>query len=176
MKELTAKQELFVKEYLVDGNATQSAIRAGYSEKTAYSIGNENLRKPEIQKAIDEEKLKRNQRLHINQDYVLQRLIDIDQLDVAEILDENGVLLPVSQWSKKWRQSIASFEIFETDEEGRVTKIKFPDKLKNLDLLGKHVQVSAWASTTKVDVTTNGKDYSPPIFNITGVEPNGSSS
>ncbi len=49
---LTAKQQRFVEEYLVDLNATQAAIRAGYSERTAGSVGNENLKKPEIQKAI----------------------------------------------------------------------------------------------------------------------------
>lgn len=54
---LTAKQRRFVQEYLIDLNATQAAIRAGYSKKTAYSIGPENLEKPEIRKAI-EEKLK----------------------------------------------------------------------------------------------------------------------
>ena len=52
MAELTAKQQRFVDEYLVDLNATQAAIRACYSKKTAYSIGGENLRKPEIKKAI----------------------------------------------------------------------------------------------------------------------------
>ena len=46
---MTEKQKLFCEEYLIDLNATQAALRAGYSEKTAYSIGNENLKKPEIQ-------------------------------------------------------------------------------------------------------------------------------
>ena len=50
MANLTPKQQRFVEEYLIDLNATQSAIRAGYSEKTAYSVGHENLKKPEIQK------------------------------------------------------------------------------------------------------------------------------
>ena len=54
MANLTPKQQRFVEEYLIDLNATQAAIRAGYSEKTAYSVGHENLKKPEIQKAIQE--------------------------------------------------------------------------------------------------------------------------
>ena len=49
---MTAKQQLFVDEYLIDLNATQAALRAGYSEKTARSIGAENLSKPDIEKAI----------------------------------------------------------------------------------------------------------------------------
>lgn len=54
MAVLTTKQQRFVDEYLIDFNATQAAIRAGYSENTAYSIGNENLSKPDIKNAIDE--------------------------------------------------------------------------------------------------------------------------
>ncbi len=76
---LTAKQSLFVKEYLVDLNATQAAIRAGYSEKTAGQIGDENLKKPKIanliQKAMDE----RVERVEINADEVL--------MDLAEMRD-----------------------------------------------------------------------------------------
>lgn len=49
---MTEKQKRFCEEYLIDLNATQAALRAGYSEKTAYSIGNENLKKPEIQEYI----------------------------------------------------------------------------------------------------------------------------
>ena len=53
---MTDKQKRFCDEYLIDLNATQAAIRAGYSSKTAYSIGNENLKKPELQKYIEERK------------------------------------------------------------------------------------------------------------------------
>ena len=61
---LTAKQQRFCDEYLIDLNATQAAIRAGYSEKTAYSTGNENMKKPEIKAYIDERlKEMENQRI-----------------------------------------------------------------------------------------------------------------
>lgn len=60
---MTAKQELFIREYLVDFNATQAAIRAGYSSRTAYSIGNELLRKPEISQAIDAAMTERRNKL-----------------------------------------------------------------------------------------------------------------
>lgn len=74
---LTAKQELFCKEYMVDLNATQAAIRAGYSEKTSYSIGEENLKKPEIAKYIQKAMNKRSQKVEIDADYVLQGIKDI---------------------------------------------------------------------------------------------------
>lgn len=73
---LTAKQNLFVKEYLVDLNATQAAIRAGYSEKTAHDIGCENLKKPNIAKAIQEAMDARSQRTEITADYVLTGIQD----------------------------------------------------------------------------------------------------
>ena len=62
MEKLTAKQARFVSEYIIDFNATQAAVRAGYSEKTAYWIGTENLRKPEIEKAIKKHQDKASKR------------------------------------------------------------------------------------------------------------------
>lgn len=68
---MNAKQALFVQEYLVDFNATQAAIRAGYSAKTARAVGHENLTKPDISYAIREATKVRGDRLGINQDYVV---------------------------------------------------------------------------------------------------------
>ena len=72
MANLTPKQQRFVEEYLIDLNATQSAIRAGYSEKTAAVIGAENLIKPNIAKAIQEAQNKLSERTGITQEYVLR--------------------------------------------------------------------------------------------------------
>jgi len=76
LKKLTAKQESFVAEYLIDLNATQAAIRAGYSEKTAYSIGQENLTKPEIAAAVAAAQAERSERTEVTQDYVLTAIRD----------------------------------------------------------------------------------------------------
>ena len=62
---LTDKQEMFCREYLVDLNATQAAIRAGYSDKTARSVGNENLTKPDIEKRIQELMSSRSEHLRL---------------------------------------------------------------------------------------------------------------
>lgn len=75
MAKLTPKQQLFVDEYLIDLNATQAAIRAGYSEKTAYSIGDENLKKPEIKKAIEQAQQERQKRTLVTQDDVIRGLL-----------------------------------------------------------------------------------------------------
>lgn len=149
---LTAKQQRFVEEYLIDLNATQAAIRAGYSEKTARQIGEQNLSKLDIAKAIQSGKAERLKRTAINADYVLNRLVEIDQMDVADILQADGSLKAIQDWPKVWRQYIAGMDLAEMfegrgDERemvGILKKIKWPDKLKNLELLGKHIDVSAF--------------------------------
>ncbi|UEH06680.1 terminase small subunit [Pseudomonas sp. HN8-3] len=158
---LTQKQRLFVDEYLIDLNATQAAIRAGYSKRTAGQIGDENLKKPQIAQAIKEAMDSRSQRVQINADYVLNRLVEIDQLDVLDILRDDMSFKPLSEWPKGWRQYLVGFDIAEMFEGsgedrsmvGLMKKIKWPDKVKNLELLGKHVAVSAFREQVEVNVT-----------------------
>lgn len=76
-KKLTDKQERFIQEYMIDFNATQSAIRAGYSAKTAYSIGEENLRKPEIKLRIEELQAEVIKDIKITKERLLNDLNDI---------------------------------------------------------------------------------------------------
>ncbi|HAA07674.1 MAG TPA: terminase small subunit [Acinetobacter schindleri] len=145
MANLTPKQQRFVEEYLIDLNATQAAIRAGYSEKTAKSIGQENLTKPDIQKAIEEAQNKRTEQTQIDAAYVLRRLVEIDQMDVLDIMDDQMKIRPVNEWPKVWRQYVVNLENLElSDGEGCFKKIKWPDKVKNLELLGRHVSVGAF--------------------------------
>ena len=71
---MTNKQQLFVGEYLIDFNATQAAIRAGYSENAAEAIGFENLRKPKIEKAIADALKERRERYEITEERVLEEI------------------------------------------------------------------------------------------------------
>ncbi|RZN87724.1 terminase small subunit [Acinetobacter johnsonii] len=145
MAGLTDKQQRFVDEYLIDLNATQAAIRAGYSEKTAAAIGAENLIKPNIQNAIQEAQAKRQEQTQIDAAYVLRRLVEIDQMDVLDIMDDQMKIRPVNEWPKVWRQYVVNLENLElSDGEGCFKKIKWPDKVKNLELLGRHVSVGAF--------------------------------
>ncbi|WP_159282195.1 terminase small subunit [Rahnella variigena] len=148
---LTDKQEMFCREYLIDLNATQAAIRAGYSENTARKIGSENLTKPDVQNRIAELKLERNEQVNIDAAYVLRRLVEIDQMDVLDILKEDGGLKSISEWPKVWRTTLSGFDINtsitnfdETTIENILKKVKWPDKVKNLELLGKHISVMAF--------------------------------
>ena len=92
MTELTPKQERFVREYLIDLNATQAAIRAGYSEKTAYSIGQENLTKPVIKAAVKAAQEQVAERLGITRTWVLTNLKTVAErcMQAAPVLDRSG--------------------------------------------------------------------------------------
>ena len=105
MTKLTKKQQCFVDEYLIDLNATQAAIRAGYSEATAKDIGCENLAKPNIKSAIDKALKERSERTKIDADWLLRRLAAEAEADLADIYDRaTGALKPVHEWPKIWRQ------------------------------------------------------------------------
>lgn len=97
MTKLTDKQELFCREYLVELNATQAAIRAGYSQKTSEQLSYKLLQKTSVQNYIQELKQQRYERNKINADYVLKRLVEIDQMDIADILTPSGDSLPIKE-------------------------------------------------------------------------------
>lgn len=157
---LNAKQDMFCREYLIDLNATQAAIRAGYSVKTANRIAAQLLSKLVIQNRIAELKLQRNEEVGIDAAYVLRRLVEIDRMDVLDILNDDGSLKAISQWPKTWRITLQGLDIAKTvqnfNEETAETilkKIKWPDKVKNLELLGKHVSVQAFKEQIEQKVT-----------------------
>jgi len=92
MAELTAKQEMFIREYLIDLNGAQAAIRAGYSANSARQIADENLSKPYIKEAIEKAKSERQEELGLNAEWVLKRLkLIADRCIQAEpVLDKKG--------------------------------------------------------------------------------------
>lgn len=175
MARLTEKQARFVAEYLVDMNATEAAKRAGYSEKTAYSIGFENLRKPEIQEAIQAAMAERAKRTEITQDMVLRELAKVafsNGTDFARvvstpaqttIVDEEGnvqqVIRPVQrvelidtdQLSPDKRAAIAGIK------EGKFgIEVKGYDKIKALELLGQHLGMFTGKEGQKDDSSDDG--------------------
>lgn len=155
MAKLTDKQELFAREYLKDLNATQAAIRAGYSEKTAQVQSSRLLSNAMVQDRIAELKSERNEEVGIDAAYVLRRLVEIDQMDVLDILLPNGELKPIKDWPKTWRTTLSGMDVTEMpgDVPGFLKKIKWPDKIKNLELLGKHVVVQAFKENVKNEHT-----------------------
>lgn len=158
MANLTPKQQRFVEEYLIDLNATQAYIRAGYTVKndeTASVMASRLLGNDKVQATIQEALKARQERTQIDSDYVLKRLVEIDQMDVLDIMDDDGNVKPLRDWPKIWRQYISNIETISMDDgEGWLKKIKWPDKVKNLELLGKHVSVGAFKD--KIEHTGKG--------------------
>mgnify|MGYP003595538843 CR=1 FL=1 len=145
---LSAKHEAFCREYIKDFNGTQAAARAGYSERTSNEQSSRLLANANIQARIAELQSERSERVQIDADYVLRRLHEIDQLDVADILTDAGDFLPIKQWPKAWRISLSAIDIQiinSGDTEAITKKVKWPDKIRNLELLGKHIGVNAFA-------------------------------
>ena len=134
---MTKKQKLFVDEYLIDLNATQAAIRAGYSPDTAGSIGGENLKKPEISAAIAKAMAERSRRTGINQDRILQEIAKLALVNIDDVVDlETGKIKDSA--TKEDLACIQSIKIKPT-EFGTEREIKFYDKKGSLEMAGKHL-------------------------------------
>ncbi|HHS9689885.1 TPA: terminase small subunit [Klebsiella michiganensis] len=166
-KPLTAMQEAYAQEYTkCPENQTQAAINAGFSPKTAAVKASVMMRDERIQKRIAELMEERNKRLRVSADYVLLRLVEIDQMDVLDILNDDMSIKPVSEWPKVWRQYLTGFELAdmfegrgdEKEPVGILKKIKWPDKVKNLELIGKHVDVNAFKERLEVSGTVTIAD------------------
>lgn len=140
MEKLTPKQEHFCEEYLIDLNATQAAIRAGYSEKTANRIASELLSKLDIQEKITELKAERSKRTEITQDRVVKELAAMafaKATDYAQIADVGGkvavMLTPTAQLTKAQQAGIVGIKQTQAGIEVKL------DKTKALELLGRHL-------------------------------------
>ena len=143
---LTLKQERFVQEYLVDLNATAAAKRAGYSDKTAYSAGQRLLKNVEIQSAMQEAIQSRERRTEITQDRVIQELAKAAFFDVRKMFDKNGKPLDIPALDEDTAAALVGLDVQDVvdndgDYVGYVKKYKMADKLKALELLGKHLGV-----------------------------------
>lgn len=130
MTKMTLKQQRFADEYIITGNATQAAIKAGYSEKTAKVIGNENLTKPYIKKYIDER---------------------LEQLESEKIASQQEVL---SYLSSVMRGEMTEQTLRSVGESGQVIAeidVGAKDRIKAAELLGKRYKL--WTDKSEVDVT-----------------------
>ena len=151
---LTPRQQAFVDEYLVDLNATQAAIRAGYSAKTAHEQASRLLANAKIASAVADAKKARSERTQIDADWVLSRLAQDATADLADLYCENGTLKSVHEWPMAWRTGLVAGidTVQERDGEdadgnpvyATVRKVKLLDRTKLVELIGKHVNVGAF--------------------------------
>lgn len=153
--EPTGRPRLFCEFYIADTGmkGALAARRAGYAAASSGATAYRLLNDPLCLAFIAKLKKQRSERVQVDADYVLQRLYDMDQMDIIDILNDDMSLKVLSEWPKVWRQSLNGVEIadlFESEGDTRkligvLKKIKWIDRLKNLELLGKHVEVGAFA-------------------------------
>lgn len=141
MRKLNPRQARFVDEYLVDLNATQAAIRSGYSKKTAAQIGERLLRKVEIQQALSGRMKARETRTEITQDKVLAELARIAFGNKRALMKwgPDGVTLVDSETITDEDAAMVSEVSESVTEAGGTIKLKTHDKVKALELIGKHL-------------------------------------
>ena len=151
---LTAKQERFCQEYLIDLTGTQAAIRAGYSVDSAGDIGYENLRKPEIERKLSELAKARSERLQIDQDWVLKNIRDMFEFGADKYLKVDDLGQPFIDVSGMTKQELKFLESVKVDEyadgigeDARQVKaitikgISNSVKAKLLELAAKHLRM-----------------------------------
>jgi phage terminase small subunit len=152
-RKLTDKEEAFCREYLIDWNTTQAAIRAGYSKRTAATIGSENLRKPHIKAKIKAMTEEQSGRLALDADFVISRfmvLADFSIKKVASFDGESFLFKPMDKWPDGADRAVKSIKQVTTTrttstqhgvtENTQVTlDVKFEDKQTALDALGRHL-------------------------------------
>ncbi len=157
-KALTPKHAAFVREYLVDLNQTQAAIRAGYPVKSAASQASRLLRNAKVQAAIDEAKQDRADRVEVKSDDVLRELMRLGFSDIGDVFNEEGNLLAFKNIPLEARRAISSIKVKSErapgDEDTVVwsTEIKLWDKPGSLGMLAKHLKLL----TDKVEHTFDG--------------------
>lgn len=153
MAKLTEKQRRFVDEYLIDLNATQAAIRAGYSVKTADKQGWQLLEKTRVAEAISEKMAERSRRTGVNQDRVVMELAKIAFVNAADVIDSDDATIKAGATADDTAaiQSVKVKVIPTKEGEGVEREIRLNDKLKALELLGKHLGM--W--NDKLDVNLN---------------------
>ena len=170
-EKLNEKQKRFCREYLIDYNGTQAAIRAGYSAESARNQSSRMMTNDDIRDFIFELQDRRSRRLDVSADRVILELSRVAFSDPADFYDENGNLLSIPNIPEDARKSLSGLEVTEEYEgfgrervpAGFTKKIKRWDKVKALELLGKHLKMF----TEKHEHT--GKDDGP--IQIQAMEP-----
>ena len=154
MARMTDRQKRFVEEYLIDLNATQAAIRAGYSPQTAQEQGYQLLQKTSVQSAIGKAIAERSKRTGINQDRVIQELAKLAFVKMTDVVDSNGRIK--SNASDDDLSCIEGIKYKSSSSESGSSierEVKIASKLKALELLGRHLGMF----TDKINLTGETK-------------------
>lgn len=156
---LSEKRRRFVEEYLVDANAHAAAERAGYSKHTAKAQGSRLLKFKDVKAALGAAQGRRAERLEIRADDVLREIVRFAMSDVGKLYDAKGNLLPIHEMPEDARRAVAGVKVFEEFEGsgenrvkvGEVREVKLWDKVRGLELLGKHLKLFTDTIEVKTD-------------------------
>jgi phage terminase small subunit len=152
MAKLNEKQRRFVDEYLIDLNATQAAVRAGYSAKTADVQGSRMLGNVKVQQAIAEQMAERSKRTGINQDRVVLELAKLAFVKMTDVVDSHGRIRDDATDDDLACIESMKYKSSESDTGSSVEReVKIGSKLKALELLGKHLGM--WNDKLDVNIT-----------------------
>lgn len=135
---MTKKQKLFCEEYLIDLNATQAAIRAGYSPESARQSGADNMKNPYIRARIEKAMADRSRRTGVNADRVVMELAKIAFVNAADVIDAEDATLKEDAADEDLA-AVQSVKVKTFGEDGVEREIKLADKIKALELLGRHL-------------------------------------
>lgn len=157
---LTEQEKIFVAEYQIDFDSKRAAAAAGY--KRPMTTGRKLSKREDILSQVQRDVDARVEELSYTADNVLVDLLRVLNLDIADIIDNNGSVLEVQHWPEDWRKFVSTFEVTElstkTEVTGFLSKFKIPDKLRTLELIGRHVGVQAWKDNSNLNITGSGID------------------
>ena len=164
MPGLTPKQQRFVDELLIDDNGAQAAIRAGYSKKTAKESAARLLTKLNIVSAVSEARLIRSRNTGIDAAWVLRNLAEMFTADVADAIDEDGKYLPIHEWPPVLRRMLNGLDVKDQYGGGTVVKAKFVDRLRAIEMIGKHIDISAFTERHEITGAGGGPALVEVVF------------
>ncbi len=177
MRKLTPKQQLFVAEYLIDLNATQAAIRAGYSHRTAEWMGPRLVTKSHVAVAIQDAMGKRSEKVGIESEKVLHEILKLAMSDVRKLFDCQGRLLPVHMLPNDVAAAVSSIKVTTSRVPGTdpvavefTSEIKFWDKKGALELLGKHLKLFGNDSANATVINNNVVNITPEKLKAIAIE------
>ncbi len=163
-KELTDKEQAFVREYLVDKNAKAAAIRAGYAETTADTKAHDWVRQSEsdvpknkrhVWQAVQDELQARSERVKVTADDVLRLSYEMASYDVRELYRADGSIKPIHEWSDQLAKCVTKVKTKEHKAEdgttsSEVVEVEFVDRLRATKLTGDHIGVQAFKQVVEV--------------------------
>lgn len=138
---MTPKQERFCEEYLIDLNATQAAIRAGYSVDTAKEIGCQNLTKVNIQEKIQSLRKQLSENTQITSEMVIAELAKIGFSNVQDFVNGGNSILELKHLERHKVAAVSAVETIIKEDGTILSKIKFHDKVTALEKLGRHLGI-----------------------------------